>query len=79
MCRFISKELMTERERQGGVAALTALIKTPLKGAVNADGYMQTTSVNGSNGNGISNGSSLPDLPPEAYVWVHPAEQTVHQ
>jgi hypothetical protein len=79
MCRFISKELMTERERQGGVAALTALIKTPLKGAINADGYMQTTSSNGSNGNGSSNGSSLPVLPPDAYVWVHPAAQIVRQ
>lgn len=73
---------MTERERQGGVAALTALTNTPLKGAVNADGYMQSASSNGhsgSNGNGSSNGSSLPVLPPDAYVWVHPAAQSVRQ
>jgi hypothetical protein len=67
---------MTERERQGGVAALTALVNTPLKGAIGADGYAASqSSTASSNGNGGSNGSSsLPVLPPDAYVWVHPAE-----
>lgn len=74
LCRFISKELMTERERQGGVAALSALIRTPLQGAIGADGSAQASSAS-SNGNGSgSSGSSLPVLPPEAYVWVQPAE-----
>lgn len=75
---------MTERERQGGVAALTALVNTPLKGAIGADGYAASQSnTASSNGNGAANGSSnggsngsssLPVLPPDAYVWVHPAE-----
>jgi hypothetical protein len=71
---------MTERERQGGVAALTALVNTPLKGAIGADGCAASqSSTASSNGNGAANGSSngsssLPVLPPDAYVWVQPAE-----
>jgi hypothetical protein len=74
---------MTERERQGGVAALTALVNTPLMGAIGADGYAASQcSTASSNGNGAANGSSngsngsisLPVLPPDAYVWVQPAE-----
>lgn len=73
--RFISKELMVERERQGGAAALTALINCPLEGAIDAEGYAQYSSNGNGNGNGSSNSSSVislqePVLPPEAYVWV---------
>lgn len=58
---------MMERERQGGTAALTALVSCPLEGAIGADGLAQS----GSNGNGSSDGSSgLPELSPDAYVWV---------
>lgn len=78
-CRFISKELMTEREKQGGMAALTALVKTPLQGAIGADGLLQDSSNASSNSKGKSSNdsssSSSPALPPDAYVWVQPAEQ----
>lgn len=71
---------MTEREKQGGIAALTALVKTPLQGAIGADGLLQDSSNASSNGNGkssndSSSSSSSPALPPDAYVWVQPAEQ----
>jgi hypothetical protein len=72
---------MTEREKQGGIAALTALVKTPLQGAIGADGHSQQDSSSNasSNGNGkSSNGSSSSSssvLPPEAFVWVQPAGQ----
>jgi len=64
-----------ERERQGGAAALTALINCPLEGAIDAEGYAQYSSNGNGNGNGSSNSSSVislqePVLPPEAYVWV---------
>jgi hypothetical protein len=34
--RFISRQLMVERERQGGAAALTALVRCPLEGVAGA-------------------------------------------
>lgn len=81
--KFISKELMTEREKQGGIAALTALVKTPLQGAIGADGRSQDSSSNASSngngksshGSGSSSSSSSSVLPPEAFVWVQPAQQ----
>lgn len=65
--RFIGKELMVQRERQGGAAALAALTRCPLAGAIGADGRP----VEASNGSSSSNGGSGHwQLPPEAYVWA---------
>lgn len=72
---------MVEREKQGGVAALTALVNSPLQEAIGADGHVVQCGANSSssNGNGAVNSSSgsnstVPILPPDAYVWVRPAK-----
>ncbi|KAF8055740.1 purine nucleoside phosphorylase [Scenedesmus sp. PABB004] len=59
--RFITKELAAQRERQGGAAALAALVRCPLAGAVGADGRASDGGGNGGGGGHV---------PPEQYVWV---------